>query len=276
MRNFVVVLMVWLALLGVGNATGRTGSRLAGHPRLNDLAIEQTMATSDASRTAMSDPGRVLLLGNSLTYFNNLPTMLTAIAAQAGKTLRVDSIALPNASLQEHFRSTEVREALAGGGYQWVILQQGPSSLPESQIHLRRWTQRLDRLIREVGARPALYMVWPDANHSGSFDSVRRSYSNASLKVDGMFIPAGEGWRAGWRLNPALALYGSDGFHPSPLGSYSAALSLFAGLYQQSPLGLPAQLKLANGQVHRFDADDVRDVQAAVWTAHLQFWRPGE
>ncbi|MGQ0801319.1 MAG: hypothetical protein ACT4NL_14575 [Pseudomarimonas sp.] len=276
MRNLGSMVLVWLALIGVGSATERTGSRLSGPVGLSDFVIEQTTETNEASGTALSDPGRVLLLGNSLTYFNDLPAMLVAIAAQAGKTLRADSFTLPNASLQDHFRSSEVREALFGNNYQWVILQQGPSSLPESQVHLRRWTLRMDGLIRDAGARPALYMVWPAANFGGSFDSVRRSYSNAALKVDGMFIPAGEAWRAGWRLNPDLPLYGGDRFHPSALGTYAAALSMFAALYRQSPVGLPASLTLANGQVHRFDGEHVRDVQTAVWEAHQEYWRAGD
>jgi hypothetical protein len=40
--------------------------------------------------------------------------------------------------------------------------------------------------------------------------------------------------------NPSLALYGSDGFHPSSLGTYTAALTIVAVIYNRSPVGLPA------------------------------------
>lgn len=39
--------------------------------------------------------------------------------------------------------------------------------------------------------------------------------------------------------DPSLALYDTDGFHPTQAGSYAAALTIFAGLSGRSPLGLP-------------------------------------
>jgi hypothetical protein len=52
-------------------------------------------------------------------------------------------------------------------------------------------------------------------------------------------LPAGAAWREAWRLDPSLALYSDDGFHPSPLGSYLAALAIWRGLSEQSTIGLP-------------------------------------
>lgn len=106
-----------------------------------------------------------------------------------------------------------------------MILQQGPSSLPESREHLVFWSGRLAEAIRAAGGRPALLMVWPPSPHPEAFDDVRDSYAAAAKAVDGLFIPAGETWREVWKRDPALALYGPDGFHPSQLGSLAAALT---------------------------------------------------
>ena len=223
----------------------------------------------------LPDHAKVLFIGNSLTYSHDMPMMLEAIVAQTGKVLVADAITAPNAALEDHFRQRTAHTALANGGYRWVIMQQGPSSLPESQAHLRTWASRFDPLIRAGGARPALYMVWPDASRSAFFDDVRDSYSEAALAINGMFIPAGEAWREAWRAVPTLPLYDSDQFHPSVLGSYAAALSIYAELYQQSPSGLPAQLRLRNGALLHFDPDQLRSVQAAVWRTHLSLGRRG-
>lgn len=231
---------------------------------------------NDIEASGLADDAKVLLIGNSLTYSNDLPWMLEAIAAQAGKQLTADAIALPNAALEDHFRGRTAHSAIANGGYQFVILQQGPSSLPESQAHLLEWTARFAPRIRAAGARPALYMVWPDITRSAFFDDVRTAYSNAALEVGGMFIPAGEAWRAAWRSDPALPLYSGDQFHPSALGSYAAALSMFCELYRQSPVGLPPRLTLVDGQILEFDAGDARAVQVAAWLAHREHGRQGE
>jgi hypothetical protein len=99
---------------------------------------------------------------------------------------------------------------------------------------------RFAPLIRAAGARPALYMVWAIQSEPEWFDSVRDSYSIAASDVDGLFLPAGEAWRAAWRVDPSLALYSQDGLHATAAGSYAAALVIAAGLTGRSPVGAPA------------------------------------
>lgn len=237
--------------------------------------LEFQIDVNNIEDNGLGENARILFIGNSLTYFNHLPLMLQAIAAQAGKVLVADAITLGGASLEEHYLQQTAHAALANGGYQWVIMQQGPSSLPESQNHLRTWASRFDPLIRAGGARPALYMVWPDATRIAYFNDVYQSYSNAALAINGMFIPAGETWRGAWRANPGLPLYGDDQFHPSALGSYAAGLSIFAELYQQSPENLPTRLRLSNGVEFEFDPSQARGVQAAAWRTHIALGRRG-
>ena len=238
-------------------------------------ALEFQFDVNNIEEGGLPDVAKVLFIGNSLTYANDLPLMLQAIAAQAGKVLVADAITMPGASLEDHFNDGAAQVAIANGGYQWVIMQQGPSSLPASQVHLSYWARQFNPLIRAVGARPALYMVWPEAAQSVRFDDVRISYSNAAYAINGMFIPAGQAWREAWHADPELILYDSDQFHPSALGSYVAAMSMFAELYQQSPEGLPARLTLANGTIHNFNPDKARTVQAAAWRTHLTHGRTG-
>lgn len=217
----------------------------------------------------------VLLIGNSLTYAYDMPDMLQAIAAAAGKSLATTSVTLPGASLEDHFRQRTANSELSSGRHDVVILQQGPSSLPANQVYLRTWTERFAPLIRAGGARPALYMVWPDATRLEFFDDVRQSYSNAALAVDGMFIPAGEAWRAAWSVDPALPLYDNDDFHPSALGAYAAAMSIFCALYQQSPVNLPSRLVHEGSVIATIDPDHALAVQHAAWQAHRAFARQG-
>ena len=260
-----------------GNDSRDAGSDIVrGQIAVVGQTLEFQFDVNNIEDNGLEDNAKVLFIGNSLTYANDLPLMLQAIAAQAGKALVVKAITMPGAALEDHFVQHTAHVALANGGYQWVIMQQGPSSVPANQEHLRTWASRFNPLIRAGGARPAMYMVWPDAGRLAYFDDVRDAYSNAALAINGMFIPAGEAWREAWRSDPALALYGPDQFHPSALGSYVAGLSMFAELYQQSPLGLPAELRLSTGQTMTFDAEEARTVQSAAWRTHLALGRRGE
>jgi len=86
-----------------------------------------------------------------------------------------------------------------------------------------------------VKARTAMFMVWPSAARSGDLDGVRASYEGAATLTGGVLLPAGDAWRAAWRREPRLALYGPDGFHPSAPGSYLAALTIFHALTGRLP-----------------------------------------
>src|SRR5262249_48337456 len=107
------------------------------------------------------------------------------------------------------------------------------------------------------------------------FDAVRDSYSNAALAIDGMFIPGGEAWRASWRIDPALELYGPDEFHPSVLGTYAIALSMFAEIFRQTPADLPATFSMAAGRRRVLDPVQGREVQQGGGGAHLHLGRAG-
>ena len=181
---------------------------------------------------------RVLFVGNSLTEGNALPAMVEAIARAAGQPLAAEAVTFGGFSLEDHWNQGDARRAIGRGGFRFVVLQQGPSSLAESRANLLVWTGRFGEEIRRTGARPALYSVWPESARAGVFGDVTESYRQAAASVDGVFLPAGEAWRAAWRRSPSLELYGSDGFHPTPRGTYLAALVIAARLLERSPVGL--------------------------------------
>jgi hypothetical protein len=119
--------------------------------------------------------------------------------------------------------------------------------VPENRENMREYTRKFAEPIHQAGGRPALYMVWPSADRLAYFDEVRKSYTLAAEDVGGMLIPAGEAWRAAWRRDPNLSLLKRDGVHPTPMGSFTIALSIFGMLFSRSPAGLPARVRLRHG-----------------------------
>jgi hypothetical protein len=178
---------------------------------------------------------KILLIGNSLTASNDMAAMIESMGRASGITIDCTVVAKPNFSLEDHWADGEARRFIARGGWSHVILQQGPSALPESRVLLNEYARRFDGEIRAVKARTAMFMVWPSAARSGDFDGVRASYEGAATLTGGLLLPAGDAWRAAWRREPGLALYGPDRFHPSRLGSYLAALTIFHALTGRLP-----------------------------------------
>ena len=207
----------------------------------------------------------LLFIGNSLSAGNDLPALLEAMGKASGVPLRCAIVAKPNFSLEDHWQDRErhARNAIARGGWSHVIMQQGPSALPESRVLLHEYTRRLNGEIRRARATPAMLAVWPAAWRRGDFDRVAESYRGAAGLIGGDFFPVGDAWRAAWTRDPALPLYGPDGFHPSPLGSYLAALVIFHGLTGRLPENVDVPgLSAPQVEICRAAARDVTHARA--------------
>jgi hypothetical protein len=212
--------------------------------------------------TAPPGAVRILFVGNSLTYTNDLPAMVRSIALAGGDTFFVKSISHANWNLHDHWNDGAAAQEIAADKWDVVIMQQGPSSLAASRLDLLTWSRKFGDLANIHGTCPAMYMVWPALADVDSFDAVRDHYAEAADSVDGLFLPAGEAWREVWSLDPEYALYGGDDFHPSKLGTYVAALAIYSGLIGASPQGnsfKPSGVTL--------DAQQRHDIQGAVWGA---------
>ena len=213
------------------------------------LILAATTAIPAAKGQSAAEPAeRILFIGNSLTAANDLPGIVEAFARSTiGPAVTCRAVVFADHSLEDHWARGDAARAIAEGRWSMVVLQQGPSALPESQVLLREFTKRFDGLIRKAGARTALYMVWPSKARAQDFDGVSASYAAAAKDVGGVLLPAGDAWRAAWQRDPSLQLYGPDGFHPSPLGSYLAALVVFQGVTGRAPAGLPGTVRVASG-----------------------------
>lgn len=183
-------------------------------------------------------PTRILFIGNSLTYANDLPAMVCALARSTGRQAICETVAKPDYGLEEHWNDRDARAAITRG-WDVVVLQQGPSALPESRRLLIAYTKRFDAEIKKTGARTALYMVWPSRARRGDFPGVGQSYAAAAKEVNALLIPAGDAWRAAWAADAKLPLYDADGFHPSPSGTYLAALVAYEQIFGASPPATP-------------------------------------
>jgi len=220
---------------------------------LHSLALTRRSLTLAAIAT-VAVPGvahetpaeRLLFIGNSLTYTNNLPRIVEAVFAGAGAKASTDMVAMPGISLFDHWYSPrrEAEKAIARGGWTAVVMQQGPSAQPESRRDLRISVKRFAKFIADAGARPALYCVWPQQSRPEDFDSVIESYRLAADDIGALFFPVG----AAWRATPAeIPLYSPDGLHPNAYGSYLAAVVMFGVLSGKSPEGLPGTLTFSDG-----------------------------
>jgi hypothetical protein len=213
----------------------------------------------------------ILFVGNSLTYVNDLPSTVAAIGASVGDTIRVAAAVGPDLALIDHLNGlSDAVAQMRRGGWKFVVLQQGPTTAGMCRDSLVLWASMYAAQLRGSGATLALLMSWPGATHLDLFDEVRVSFEAAALGVNGVFVPAGEAWRTIQRSHPEVPLYGADGFHPSPTGTFLAALVIHERVTGRDPRTLPA-LAFVSGRPLALPEATIRALQDAAHDANTRY-----
>lgn len=186
--------------------------RLFSARRLLGLVVLAVLGACWSARLAgIDDPGPrgVLFIGNSHTYVDDAPGLVRSLERMAGdEQLEVERVVQGNHALEDHWIAGRAEELLRAYPWAFVVMQQGPSSLFESRIHLRQWTQQFSPLIRAAGAQAVLYQIWPTidrrADAADAAADALTSYTNAAASVNGLLTPAGDAFTLALEVSPAL------------------------------------------------------------------------
>jgi len=173
----------------------------------------------------------LLFIGNSLTSSHNLPELVKEYAKTQGKNITVASIVKGNYALVDHWNEGVVQASIETKTFDFVIVQQGPSSQPYGRSLLIQYGGRISQLCKSNDAKLAYYMVWPSLAYYDTFDGVINSYRTAANRTNDILCPVGEVWKSYFDETGDFSYYGSDGFHPSLRGSTVAAQVIYESLF---------------------------------------------
>lgn len=185
------------------------------------------------SISAQNIEKNILFIGNSLTYANDLPGLVTATAAEQGIVVKSTTVAHPNYAIEDHWNDGKVQELIANGVYDFVILQQGPSSQPDGRKMLIDYGAKFKTVCDKHDAQLSFYMVWPSLNYYSTFEGVINNYREAANVNEAILCPVGEVWKAFIDTEKNYDYYGPDGFHPSLKGSQAAAEVIVRSLFER-------------------------------------------
>ncbi len=166
---------------------------------------------------------RILFIGNSLTYSNDLPALVVKEGKKKKVVVKTEMIALPNYALEDHWSEGKIQERIEKGGFDYVVVQQGPSSQAEGREWLFSGGLKIATICKQANARLAFFMVWPAKTNLNMFDGVIKNYRDAALATESILCPVGEEWKKHFETTGDYSYYGDDGFHPSRKGSEVAA-----------------------------------------------------
>jgi hypothetical protein len=193
-----------------------------------------------------SDGLHALFIGNSITYWHDIPNIVAAMADSAGLGPgEVESRASGGWTLKSHWNSSITRNLLERGGWDVIVLQ-GYTGVGETSDSLLKYAQFFAAEASAVGARTALFMRNPADLHREQIDEIVSAYADAARQTNSVLLPVAAAWEEVWARDSTYLLYDDD-VHPNEAGSYLAALVIFQHLTGRSPIGLPAALRQDRG-----------------------------
>ena len=179
-------------------------------------------------------PLRVLFVGNSYLYTNNLPGAVQALAAGQGVAIEATMRAEPDYSLSDHLRQHRFGPLLQET-WDWVVLQQGPSALPESRRDLVESARAIAERLKGKPTRIALMSAWPAQRNAGMSLQAEASYREAAVAIGACVLPVASAWRIARAQPDAPVLYAADRLHPTRPGTLLAAMAVVRGLLAMDP-----------------------------------------
>src|SRR6266487_3189583 len=193
---------------------------------------------------------RVLFIGNSYTFVNDLPNTFAKLAKAGKHKVEVGMSAKGGLTLADHVKSTDTLNALNSQKWTYVVLQEQSQipSVGQSRTYTMYPAARpLVKQIRDIGATPLFFLTW--AHRDGWSEYGMRDYESMQYQINNGYygiaqelnVPVaavGSAWLAAVRAHPELTLWQEDGSHPSEEGTYLAACVFYAVIFKESPVGL--------------------------------------
>jgi hypothetical protein len=202
----------------------------------------QSQATAKTTREL-----KILFIGNSYTYYNNMPGMLLKIAdSDPDNTVHfvVQAVTRAGIALRDAWADGDAVRLIRTQQWDYVVLQEQSfwAMFPDSVLATTKAARAFDEEIRNANAHTLLFTTW--ARQPGSHwyrdgqtaflknpEYMQKQLDSKTLelavRLGAVAIPVGDYWAAAEARQPGFPLFDGDGTHPQAAGSYLSALVFY-------------------------------------------------
>jgi hypothetical protein len=234
-------------------------------------AVSAVAATPAVRQPQVDTPKRVLFVGNSYLYYNNsmhnhVRMLATAADAAAAKAFEYKSATIGGATLDHHNMDHLTTPGRIGvkEPFELVIMHgNSTDALADARrAAFRNTAVEFSKLIASRGGRVALYMTpaHTKPSRAAAPDMMAKTadmYVSVGNEINALVIPAGLAFEEAYRRRPEIKLHIHDGSHPTLIGTYLAACTIYATLYNRPCSGNSYD---AYGEVSKADAAFLQQV----------------
>lgn len=194
---------------------------------------------------------KVLFIGNSYTYYNDMPTLFGKLANSNGKSVTVYSITKGGRKLEQYADPadpiTVSLDALLATEILDVCFIQEQSLMPA--VDSDRFAAGLECVVSKLTGKAGkfiLYATWGRKTGSsvltehqwtteGMTHLVMDAYQKAAKRYNAQISPVGNSFLYITKNHPEIDLYDKDLTHPSYLGSCLSALTHYYTVFHEFP-----------------------------------------
>ena len=190
---------------------------------------------------------RILFIGNSFTYYWNMPRMVEKMSEHYNLNWDVDQSTLGGAYLEQHWegeRKLLTRKLLSNGNYNHIILQDHSTNPVLNPENSRTFLKKFVNLSLKNNPKWYFYSTWMYPylrQKSDHLLPINKFYKKLQTEIGHNVVEVGKVFEIFSNKHPEINLLNDDFKHPSPQGSYLIACVIFTQLSDESPIGLPSR-----------------------------------
>ena len=239
------------------------------------------------SSLAQQSTKKILFIGNSYTYVNDLPQMTQSVARSMGDELTYESNTPGSCRFSQHCTNRSMT-LIEQGCWDVVVLQEQSQlpSFPEWQVAEICFPYAAQLVEAAYAANPRVepmfYMTWghkdgdpenaaiypPLGSYEGMDSLIYERYMQMARDNNASVCPVGRVWRNLRRSHPEIELYANDGSHPSVAGTYAAACAFYTMFFHRDPSAISYTPAL-----DETTAQIIRNTVKTVVYDSLSFWQ---
>ena len=197
------------------------------------------------SSFAQTDTTKILFVGNSFTYFFNLPQVVAAMAKTQNDVLITRQSTVGGSNLEQHWKSekgTKTRELLENGDWDYVVFNNHSLSSINTPDAFMEYGKKFSKLVRKKGGEPVFMMTWAYKSNPLMQAKITEMYEKLSEETKTDYVPCGPLFAQARKWRPDLNLFADDK-HPSSNGTYLLGLAFYKYFTGKETADIPKRLE---------------------------------
>ena len=188
---------------------------------------------------------KILFIGNSHTYYHNMPSMLEEISysqKDSPKVISASKHTIGAANLKRHWHDGIAADQIRNEKWDYVVLQEQSDTMlfRNERKKSKRYFSNFHKIIKESGAKTIIYATWPKkpghriyrifkTDYNIARETTNHSLYDIARKLGANIIYTSMIWDSG--IYNKMEMYRPDGNHASKNGSYLVALEFYKHLF---------------------------------------------